>query len=48
VGISEAREVEYQLYRLFSFRQQPKLFVLQGSLRTTCELDPVSFSAVPK
>ena len=48
VGVSETREREYQLYRLFGFREQPKLFVLAGSLRNTCQLDPVSFSALPK
>lgn len=48
VGVSQAREREYQLYRLFSFQEQPKLFVLAGALRNTCELEPVSFSALPK
>lgn len=47
VGVSETREPEYHLYRLFSFRDQPKLFVLSGSLRNTCELQPVSFLATP-
>lgn len=42
VGVSETREREYQLYRLFNFREQPKLFVLAGALRNTCELDPAS------
>ena len=48
VGVSETRERDYQLYRLFAFREQPKLFVLAGSLRNTCQLDPISFSALPK
>lgn len=48
VGVSETREREYQLYRLFNFQEQPKLFVLTGALRNTCELEPVSFSALPK
>lgn len=47
VKISEAHHDEYQLYRLFSFREQPKLFTLIGSLRETCELEAVSFSATP-
>lgn len=47
VEISAARETEYQLYRLFSFAEQPKLFVLPGSLRNTCSLDPIQFSALP-
>lgn len=47
VGVSETREHEYQLYRLYSFREQPKLFVLAGSLRNTCQLDPANFLAEP-
>lgn len=48
VGVSETREQAYQLYRLYSFREQPKLFVLAGSLRNTCDLEPVSYSGLPK
>lgn len=48
VGTSESREREYHLYRLFKFREQPKLFVLGGCLRDTCDLEPVSFSTLPK
>ena len=48
LSVSETREREYQLYRLFSFGEQPKLFVLAGSLRNTCRLEPVTFSALPK
>ncbi|MFA6561716.1 MAG: DUF3883 domain-containing protein [Verrucomicrobiia bacterium] len=48
VDVSEEREAEYQLYRLFSFTQQPRLFVLPGSLRRTCLLDPIQFAALPR
>jgi len=48
VDVSEEHEVRYQLYRVFNFRAQPKLFKLAGSLRNSCRLDPVSFSAVPR
>jgi hypothetical protein len=48
VNVSVERHDEYQLYRLYSFTEQPKLFVLGGSLRTTCELEAASFSALPK
>jgi hypothetical protein len=41
------RENDYQLYRLFNFSAQPKLFVLPGSLRETCALEPLQFSALP-
>jgi hypothetical protein len=48
VEVSETRENEYQLYRLFSFDRQPKLFVLPGSIRKTCSLDPMQYSALPR
>lgn len=47
VEVSESREGEYQLYRLYKFTQQPKLFVLPGSLRSSCTLDPMQYSALP-
>ncbi len=47
ISVSETHDREYQLYRLFKFREQPKLFVLKGSLQNTCHLEPVTFSAVP-
>lgn len=47
VDFSEEREREYQLYRLFHFTKQPKLFVLPGSLRSTCTLEPNQYSAQP-
>lgn len=48
VQVSEVREAGDQLYRLFNFTQQPKLFVLPGSLRNTCSLDPIQFAALPR
>lgn len=45
VEVSARRQDDYQLYRLFRFSEQPKLFVLPGSLRRSCRLDPVSYSA---
>lgn len=47
VEFSEARKAEFHLYRLFNFDKHPKFFVLRGSLRETCELKAVTFSAVP-
>jgi len=47
VNVSAERETEYQLYRLFSFHSQPRLFALSGSLRDSCRLDPANYSAVP-
>jgi hypothetical protein len=45
VEISTQRQDDYQLYRLYKFAEQPKLFVLPGSLRRSCHLDPVTYSA---
>jgi len=47
IGVSESHKREYHLHRLFNFDKQPQFFVLSGSLRDTCQLTPVSFSAVP-
>lgn len=47
VNVSERHDAEYQLYRLFKFSERPKLFMLGGSLRKSCRLDPVNFAAVP-
>lgn len=42
VGVSESRE-EFHLYRVFRFRDAPRIFSLKGSLRESCVLDPVQF-----
>jgi Domain of unknown function (DUF3883) len=48
LGVSISRSDEYQIYRLFSFNEHPKLFVLGGSISSTCELEAVSYSVLPK
>ncbi len=48
VDISESRDASYQLYRLFNFIREPKMFTLGGSLGRTCDLDAIQFSAIPK
>ena len=35
----------FNLYRVFRFREQPRIFMLPGSLRESCILDPVQFRA---
>lgn len=47
VAFSDTTEINYALYRFFNFRRQPGLFVLDGSLRRSCDLDPIQFSALP-
>jgi hypothetical protein len=48
VGVSQTNEDKYHLYRLFNFEKQPKFFILAGSLRNTCSLEPVEYSALPR
>ncbi|CAN5565352.1 DUF3883 domain-containing protein [soil metagenome] len=46
VAVSVEESERYQLYRIFRFRENPpKLFTLPGSLRLSCDLDPVQFEA---
>jgi hypothetical protein len=45
VEISDRRNADYQLYRVFKFSEQPRLFMLPGSLRRSCRLDPVNYAA---
>jgi hypothetical protein len=47
VNVSEQRAEQYQLYRIFAFDAQPRLFSLPGSLRRSCRLDPYTYSAEP-
>lgn len=42
---SNADAERYQLYRVFDFRQRPRLFNLPGSIESHCRLDPTSFLA---
>jgi hypothetical protein len=47
VVASEALAPNYQLYRLFHFRESPKLYTLPGALRSSCVLEPTIYSALP-
>jgi hypothetical protein len=38
----------YQVYRVFAFSRNTKLFALEGSIGNKCELTPTTFSAVPR
>jgi hypothetical protein len=42
---SQADADQYQLYRLFDFRDKPRLFSLPGAITGHCQLDPVSYLA---
>jgi hypothetical protein len=45
VRVSEERADRYHLYRVFDFRDNARLFILAGSLRLSCDLDPVEYRA---
>ncbi len=47
VEVSASHKQVYHLHRIFNFDKQPQFYVLSGSLVDTCEIKPVSFSAVP-
>src|SRR5690606_20583960 len=43
--VSQVKSDQYYLYRLFSFREKPKLFTLRGALSSTCILEPELYTA---
>jgi hypothetical protein len=45
LSFSTERADRFHLYRLFDFRSQPRMFMLQGKLDSNCTLDPVSYRA---
>jgi hypothetical protein len=48
VNVSITFSDHYQVYRVFSFAKNPRLFALEGAIGRTCELTPVAFRAVPR
>ena len=45
LALSHEAKEQFRLYRLFEFRQSPRLFELSGSLSQHCELDPITYRA---
>jgi hypothetical protein len=45
VEVSREEAARYRLYRVFGFRQAPRLFTLAGALHTVCDLDPATYVA---
>lgn len=43
VRASETYAGQFSLYRLFQFREEPKLFILPGAVRGSCRLEPVAY-----
>lgn len=48
VSTSERRSPLYHVYRLYGFRQAPKLYMLSGSISKSCQLSAASFLALPR
>ena len=46
VRCSEDIPDQYHLFRVFDFGRDPRLYILHGSLRELCQLDPVLYRAV--
>jgi hypothetical protein len=47
IAVSQDHGSMFHLYRLFEFRKEPKLYVLNGSLDQVCRLEPIQFAARP-
>lgn len=47
VRVSERHPESYHLYRVFEFSRAPRAYVLPGSLRERCRLEPTQFRARP-
>jgi hypothetical protein len=45
LGFSTVNSSNYNLYRVFAFQENPKLFMLKGSLNKSCRLEAVQFRA---
>lgn len=46
VRCSEDVPNQYHLFRVFDFGRSPRIYILHGSLRERCQLEPVLFRAV--
>jgi hypothetical protein len=45
VRVSERQPKAYHLYRVFEFATKPRMYLLPGSLRTSCQLEPTQYRA---
>jgi hypothetical protein len=45
VRCSEDVKERFHLFRVFDFARKPRAYILTGSLRTTCRLEPMVFRA---
>lgn len=45
LSVSESKDAAYHLYRVFTYRSNPRLFVLNGTLSSVCRLSPTQYVA---
>lgn len=45
LACSQAHDAQYHLYRVYAFREAPRLFTLQGPIPHHCHLDPTQYVA---
>lgn len=45
LGVSEVKHATYHLYRIFTYRANPRLYVLDGNLNHACSLSPIQYVA---
>ena len=45
VRCSESNEQKYQLFRVFEFSKSPRVYRLDGPLKSNCQLEAVQFRA---
>lgn len=45
VRVSERKAQAYHLYRVFEFATRPRMYLLPGSLQTSCQLEPTQYRA---
>jgi len=45
LSVSESKDVAYHLYRVFTYRRNPRLFMLNGALSSVCRLSPTQYVA---
>ena len=43
--VSQVQDAAYHLYRVFTYRADPRLFVLDGALNRACKLSPTQYLA---
>jgi len=48
VAASERHAAKYNVYRMFSFRREPRLYLLRGAIAPSCHITAQSFLALPR